>query len=92
MAKGQVSDPFAEFVTAQNDARRGGAPCSLASSVAQMAPERREALTKALHDPSITTKTICRVLKAWGHDYLPGVIRRHRPWQAPGDRCVTCLG
>jgi hypothetical protein len=92
MPKGQVSDPYDDFITARNTARRGGAPCTLAASVASLPPERRAGLERALADESIPTKIICRVLANWGLDFLPGVIRRHRPWQAPGDRCVTCLG
>jgi CTP:molybdopterin cytidylyltransferase MocA len=87
-----VSDPLNEFTVMQNASRRGGAPCSLAATVASLPEDKRHRLLLALADQSITTKTICRVLATWGLDFHSGVIRRHRPWQAPGDRCLTCLG
>lgn len=94
MARAQVSapDPYEEFRATQQQTRRGGAPCSLNAAVAGLAPERADALRRALHDAGITTKTIQRVLSSWGLDIQPGVLRRHRPWQQAGDRCVTCLG
>lgn len=61
------------------DAARPRKPQSKVSAIlAEVTPDRREALLNALCDPSYSNPTIVKVLKSWGYEISSYPVAQYR--------------
>jgi hypothetical protein len=63
----------------------GGKKCALAEFKKKLSPEDRRGLDRAIADPAVSGRAICRALEKRGLVFAVGYIPKHRR-----GKCISC--